>query len=117
MSKYDAKKKLLVAEAEVYRQLLKMELQTLKVYTKRTQRKVTSVSGYMPLLMSGLPMLTNLFGRSKRRSSVNSLKRMMSLVMLGWKTYQRFGVFFRSSRYPAKQPDKTAAEEYLAKRL
>jgi hypothetical protein len=78
---------------------------------------MTSASSYMPLVMSTLPMLMGMFGRRKRKSSMNSLKRMVSLVALGWKTYQRFGVFFRSSRYATKQPDKTAAEEYLSKRL
>ena len=32
MSKFERKKKLLVAESEVYRQLLKLELQTFNVY-------------------------------------------------------------------------------------
>ena len=114
MSKYEAKKKLLAAEAEVYRQLLKMELQTINVYTKRTRRRMTSASGYMPLVMSGLPLLAGLFGRRRRKASASSLKRMLSLVVLGWKTYQRFGGFFGRS---APRPEKTAAEEYLSKRL
>jgi len=117
MSKFEARKKLLVAESEVYRQLLKMELQTLQVYAKRTKRKMTSVSSYLPLLTGSLPLITTLFMRKKGRSSGSSLKRMASLVMLGWKTYQRFGASFSRAKYPVPAPGKTAAEEYLSKRL
>jgi len=117
MSKYEARKKLLVAESEVYRQLLKMEMQTFQVYAKRTKRRMTSVTSYLPLLTSSLPIVTAFFARKKSRSSATSLKRMASLVMLGWKTYQRFGGFFSRAKYPMPAPDKTAAEEYLSKRL
>ena len=90
MSKFQEKKKLLAAESEVYRELLKLEFQTFKIYGKRAKRKWTSPGTYMPLVMSGLPMLGTLFGR-KRGSS---LGRMGSLLMLGWKTYQRFAPMF-----------------------
>jgi hypothetical protein len=117
MSKYETRKKLLVAESEVYRQLLKMEMQTFQVYAKRTRRRMTSVSSYLPVLTSGLPLLAALFARKKGKSSASSLKRMASLVMLGWKTYQRFGGFFSNAKYSPQLPGKTAAEEYLSKRL
>ena len=117
MSKFDDRKKLLVAESEVYRELLKMELQTFKVYTTRTKRRLSSATSYLPLLMSGLPFLANMFMQKKGRSSGSSLKRMASLVMLGWKTYQRFGGFFGRTQFRAPAAENTAAEEYLSKRL
>ena len=118
MSSFETRKKLLVAESEVYRQLLKMELQTFSVYTKRTKRRLTSVTTYLPLLMSGLPFLTTMLVRKKRRAAGSSLNRVGSLLLLGWKTYQRFGGFFgRRTFAPRAAPPKTAAEEYLAKRL
>jgi len=121
MSKFDTKKKLLVAEAEVYRQLLKLELQTFKVYSKRTRRRMTSVSTYLPFVMSSLPFLTGLkgmFGGKKGRSSGSSLKRMGSLLLLGWKTYKRFGPLLAGRTFSRRpEPAKTAAEEYLSKRL
>lgn len=116
MSKFDERKKLLVAESEVYRQLLKMELQTFKVYTTRTKRRLTSATSYLPLVLSGVPFLAKMFMRKKGRSPASSFKRMTSLMMLGWKTYQRFGGFFARSNAP-RTPEKTAAEEYLSKRL
>jgi len=116
MSKFEERKKLLVTESEVYRELLKMELQTFKVYTTRTKRRLTSASSYLPMVISGLPMLANLFVRRKGGSSASSLKRMASLVMLGWNTYQRFGgLFGREKNRP--RAGETAAEEYLSKRI
>jgi hypothetical protein len=118
MSKYETKKKLLVAESEVYRQLLKLELQTFKVYGKRTKRRMTSVTTYLPLVMSGLPFLTGMFRRRKGKSAGSSLKRMGSLVLLGWKTYKRFGpLLTRTFAARRPEPANTAAEEYLSKRL
>jgi hypothetical protein len=118
MSKIEDRKKLLVAESEVYRQLLKMELETIKVYGIRAKRRMTSVSGYLPLVMSGLPFITRLFARKKGRSRLSSLKRMASLVMAGWKTYQRFGNFFGAQKSSGRNRESaTAAEEYLSKRL
>jgi len=116
MSKFEARKKMLVAESDVYRELLKMELQTFRVYAKRTKRRFTSASSYLPLVTSGLPLLATFFIGKKGKSST-SFKRMMSLAMLGWKTYQRFGGHFRSSKSAMQPPNKTAAEEYLSKRL
>ena len=119
MNKFDTRKKLLVAESEVYRQLLKLELQTFKIYTKRTRLRLTSISTYLPAIMSGLSFLKGLFGRKKRPSSGSPLKRMGSLLLLGWKTYQRFRPFLGRSKVSARKPEETetSAEEYLSKRL
>jgi hypothetical protein len=113
MSKFAEKKKLLAAESEVYRQLLKLELQTFKVYGVRTKRRLTSVGNYVPLLMSSLPVLSSLF----RRKGGFSLKRIGSLVFLGWKTYQRFSPMFGKFSGGKRESNQTAAEEYLSKRL
>jgi hypothetical protein len=115
MSKFETKKKLLVAESEVYRELLKLEFQTFKIYGKRTKRKLTSAGNYLPLLWVGLPFVTRLFGRKRG----TSFKRMGSLLLVGWKTYQRFAPFFGRAMFSAGKTDssQTAAEEYLSKRL
>jgi hypothetical protein len=122
MSKFETKKKLLVAESEVYRQLLKLELQTFKVYGTRAKRRAKSVSTYLPMVMTALPFVKAMLGGKRGRAggaSMPSLKRMSSLLMLGWKAYQRFGPFFGRNRFARGdgQPSKTAAEEYLSKRL
>ena len=112
MSKFAAKKKLLAAESEAYRQLLKLEFQTLKVHATRAKRQFASKSSFVPLIMTGVPLLGVLFGR-KRGSS---LKKMSALALLAWKTFQRFSpMFSRRSRPP--EDGQSAAEEYLSKRL
>jgi len=110
MSKFAAKKKLLAAESEAYRQLLKLEIKTLKVHASRARRQFTSASSYVPLIMAGVPLLGILFGR-KRGSS---FKRMSALALLGWKAFQRFSPLFKRRRPEGGQ---TAAEEYLSRRL
>ncbi|HEX4262923.1 MAG TPA: hypothetical protein VH597_01180 [Verrucomicrobiae bacterium] len=110
MSKFEEKKKLLAAESEVYRQLLKLELQTFKVYGIRTKRRLRSFGTYAPLVMSSLPLVSGLF----QRKGGFSLKRIGSLVFLGWKTYQRFSPLFGQKK---RETAPTAAEEYLSKRL
>ena len=116
MSKFDAKKKLLIAESEVYRQLLKLELQTLKIYTQRTQRRLTSLSTYLPFLK---PLATRWFAGEKSKSPASSAKRISSLFLLGWKAYQRFSPYFghKTSSPQESETTATAAEECLSKRL
>jgi hypothetical protein len=115
MSKFAEKKKLLAAESEVYRQLLKLELQTFKVYGIRTKRRLTSFGNYVPLVMSSIPLVSGLFARKRGFS----LKRISSLVFLGWKTYRRFSPAFGLRKFSAgkRESSQTAAEEYLSKRL
>jgi len=122
MNKFETRKKLLVAESEVYRQLLKLEIQTFKVYGTRAKRRMRSVSTYLPVIMTGLPFVKALFAGKRGqagKSSGPSFKRMVSLVMLGWKALQRFGPFFGRNKAAETDEDlnETAAEEYLSKRL
>jgi hypothetical protein len=117
MSDFNARKKMLVAESEVYRQLLKLEIETFKIYGVRTKRRMTSFSAYMPWLMGGLPILTRLFNKRKRERF--SLKRLTSLFLLGWKAYRQVAPLLARARFARRRTDprETAAEEYLAKRL
>lgn len=108
---------MLVAESEVYRQLLKLEIQTFKVYGTRTRRRLSSISTYLPLVISGIPFVSGLF--RKKHSAVFSLKRLGSLFLLGWKAYRQFYPLISRGRFTGAkaEPTETAAEEYLAKRL
>jgi hypothetical protein len=118
MSDFKARKKLLVAESEVYRELLKLEIRTFRAYGARTRQKLTSARTYMPwVLMSALPILTRLFGKKKKEGS--SLKRLSALFFMGWKAYQQFAPLFGLGKTSRRKPEATenAAEEYLWKRL
>lgn len=109
---------MLVAESEVYRQLLKLEIQTFKIYGTRVQRRMTSVSAYLPWIMGGLPILTRLF-KKKQKPGRFSFKRLTSLFLLGWKAYQQFAPLLARAGFGRGkgEPAQSAAEEYLAKRL
>lgn len=117
MSDFQAKKKMLVAESEVYRQLLKLEIQTFKIYAKRTKRRMTSITSYMPWVIGSIPILTRLFRRKKAERF--SLKRLGSLFLFGWKAYQKFAPLLARASFFRRtaEPSETAAEEYLSKRL
>ena len=104
---------MLAAESEVYRQLLKLEVQTFKVYAVRTKKRLSFFGTYGPLVMSGLPILTGLFRRKKRFS----LKRLSSWFFLGWKAYQRLAPIFGGRKTSGQESGSTAAEDYLSKRL
>jgi hypothetical protein len=67
---------------------------------------------YVPALLSGLPIVTGLFGRKQRFT----FKKLSSLLFFGWKAYTKLGPLWRS-RVRHRQPDRTAAQEYLAKRI
>jgi hypothetical protein len=118
MSDIKAKKQMLVAESEVYRQLLKLEIQTFKVYGMRTRRRLTSFNAYFPYVLSGVPILTRLF-RGRKKKGGFSLARLASLLVLGWKTYKQIAPIFGKAKFAMRRsrPQETAAEEYLSKRL
>ena len=113
MSKFDAKKKLLAAESEAYRQLLKLEIQTLKVHATRAKRQFTSKASFVPLIMTGVPLLGVFFGRKRGGSS---FKKMSALALVAWKAFQRFSPMF-SRRPRGPEGGQSAAEEYLSRRL
>jgi hypothetical protein len=49
MNDLERRKKLLIAEAAVYRETLKLEFQNLRIYGLKTRRKLTSFRGGNPL--------------------------------------------------------------------
>lgn len=113
MSELDNRKKLLMAEAEVYRQTLKLEIQNLRIYAIKTKRKLTSFNAGNPALMLGIPMLTTLLSRRRGK-----MRRWGAWGFMGWQLFQRVSEMLRSrsgrdERYEAQ----AAAEEYLEKRI
>jgi hypothetical protein len=62
--------------------------------------------------MSSLPLVSGLFVKKQQFP----LKKLGSLLLFGWKAYSKLGPIWRS-RARRRQPDRTAAQEYLAKRI
>jgi len=111
MSELQQRKKLLVAEAEVYREMLKLEFQTFRLYGIHTKRRISSIKTYTPLLLTGVPLLRALFSRRRR----STWKQLSTMFYLGWQAYNRFGPLLRRTVF--QRPSRTAAEEYLSKRI
>jgi hypothetical protein len=121
MSELEKRKRLLIAECEVYRETLKLELQTYKIYGLCAKKRLKSFNTYAPLLLTGLPLVRALFAGRKAmargQKKLSGLKGLGTVVFMGLQLYQRFAPLLRDAFLQARQPEKTAAEEYLSKRI
>ena len=84
----EARKAALVAESEVYRQTLRLELQNLKLSALRARKKVTFFSSSAPWLLFTVPLVRSwigsLFGRRRFGRA-----RLVTTALLGWQMYRR----------------------------
>jgi len=110
VSDLENRKKLLIAEGEVYRESLKLQMQNLQIYGIKTKRKMTSFNAGNPMLAFGVPIVASLFGRKKRT------RRWGALAFIGWQLYNRFGTTL-IGRFMTPRRERTEAEEYLEKRM
>ena len=67
MNELEAKKRALVAESEVYRETLKLEVHNLRLYVSRTKQKLTGFTRPNPLLMLLVPWPEHFFGNDVPR--------------------------------------------------
>lgn len=116
MTDFEKRKKMLAAESEVYRELLKLEIQTYRIHAIQLKKRVTALGTYGPLAMSSLPFITAMFGGRKKRKL--SIRRLSSLALLAWRTYKQVKPLFRDAfAVPQARRTETEAEEYLSKRI
>ena len=80
MNQLEAKKKALVAESEVIRETMKLELHNLRLFGAQAKHKFTSFENPNRLLLLGAPLA----GFLLRRKRVSFLRR----VAMGLMTYQ-----------------------------
>jgi hypothetical protein len=85
MNDLQARKKALVVESDVYRALLKFEIQNLRIYSLKAKQKFYSFNLLDSILKIALPAAGGLF--SKQRGF--SWKRVTGLALAGWQTYTR----------------------------
>ena len=108
MSDLERRKKLLIAESEVCRELLKLQLYNFRIYGIKAKRKFTSFSTGNPALIAGIPLLTSLLSRKRK------LRKVSAWGFLGWQLLRKAGGLFRRPSNPAPRfRARTAAEEYL----
>jgi hypothetical protein len=89
VSHLEARKRALVAESEVYRRTLDLEIQNLKLYRVQLGNKVARFGPSSPLWLLAAP-LARMFLRGRRRGG---LPRMVGISLLGWQMYKRFSPF------------------------
>jgi hypothetical protein len=97
MNELEAKKRALVAESEVYRETLKLELHNFRIYALRAKQKLKSFGRPNPLFMLLGPMAGALL---KRRRS--SWLRKMAMAFVSWQLFHRAAPFLRGFLSPAR---------------
>jgi hypothetical protein len=85
MKELEARKRALVAESEVYRESLKLELMNVQVYGARMRRKVASYGALKPLLFLGAPLVGSIFSRRRKER-----RGLLGTLLTGYRLYQGF---------------------------
>lgn len=92
MKTIQARKRELLAESEIYRQMLTLEIYNLRLYGTRLQRNLELWRLLSPLLLTA----GSLFGlRSRggapRRRQRGKWSRWIGALLMGWRLYRRYG--------------------------
>ena len=105
----EARKRALVAESEIYRQTLKLEVQNVRLYAVGFKRQYAMFRTLQPLLMLGLPFAGSLFGRRSRRLGL------FRKALIGWKIFKQLSPWisrlFAKSAARRRNNGGTPAEE------
>ncbi|SRR6266478_4967986 len=110
MNELEAKKRALVAESEVYRETLKLELHNLRLYVSRTKQRLTTFSKPNPLLMLAAPLAGAFF--RKRRSS---WLRRATMAFVSWQLSNRLMPFLSELFSSTRGPSAARASEIREK--
>ena len=97
MNELEAKKRALVAESEVYRETLKLELHNLRLYVSRTKQKLKGFGRPNPLLLLAAP-LAGAFFRKRRGSWL----RRATMAFLSWQVSSRLMPFLSGLFSPTR---------------
>ena len=93
----EAKKRALVAESEVYRQTLTLEIQNLRLYGARMRRKFILLRFANPLLLTaGTLFGSRLFRSGVKRKRRGKWSRLFGAGLMGWRLYRQFGPMLRT---------------------
>lgn len=96
LEELEARKRALVAESEVYRQTLAMEIQNLRLYRARMQQSFALLRIANPLLlMLGSLFASRLVGGGFRRKRRGKWSRLFGAGLMGWRLYRQLGPILR----------------------
>lgn len=89
------RKRALVAESEIYRQTLKLEIQNIRLYRVRVQRKLDLLRLANPLfLLAGSFVGTRFFGRKARWKRRGRLS-LLGTGLMAWRLFRTYGPFLQ----------------------
>ena len=114
LAELEARKKALVAESEIYRETLKVELRNVQLSVVGTSRKLSnfkSLFAIVPVGSSLLGMLVaGLFRRKKRQAGG---LRIVPTALMGWRLYQKYGSMLQPflSKLISRKPNSKARGE------
>jgi hypothetical protein len=92
LAELEARKKALIAEAEIYRQTLKAELRNVQLYVAGTGRKLNHFKSLFAIVPIGSSLLGLLAaGLFRRRKSKGGWPSILPTAMMGWRLYQKYG--------------------------
>jgi hypothetical protein len=114
MKDLEERKRALLAESEVYRQTLKLEIYNLRLYLKQSKVNVKSFTTPSPWWILGA------LGPFLARKPNFTKWRLMGALMAGWKIYNRFNPLITKlwSTFNRKRQTRRQAEsEIFAARL
>jgi hypothetical protein len=92
MKELEARKRALAAESEIYRQILKLQIQNLSHRATGMKRRYTLFNS--PPLMRLLPMISALLGSPVGRMLLPKRRarwlRLATTALIGWQAYRKF---------------------------
>jgi len=87
----EARKRALVVESEVYRQILTLEIQNLRLYGVRTQRNLALLRLLNPVLLAtGTLFGVRFVRRATKPKERGKWSRVLRLALVAWRFYRQF---------------------------
>lgn len=114
-----ARKAALVAESEVYRQTLTLEVQNLRLYALRAQKRATAFSSSASWLLLAAPLFRSVAGSFFTRRRRFGRTRLITTALLFWQMYRRLApiwhqLFGRDGLFGAKMRRSKGEEKARA---
>lgn len=115
LKELEERRKALATESELYRQMLYLEVQNLRLYGARVRRQYGFLSPSNPLVGLLTPYVGRWFMRRRQRIALPKL-RWLSLLIGGWRMYRRFSPLIRmfvGRRSAAPEPERPTQQERM----
>jgi hypothetical protein len=89
-----ARKRALVAESELYRQTLALEVHNFQLYASEVRHKIHRLRIYKPFFLAApvlLSLLRSGWSGERKEKRQTGWRRALAMVLMGWRAYRKFG--------------------------